>query len=69
MNKAISKNKEAEYKEALRKAKSKIEQLQAENAQLNSENEKCEIVVALGYSDIPIREKSRKPKEEIIKYI
>lgn len=33
------------------------------------ENEKCEIVVALGYSDIPIREKSRKPKEEIIKYI
>ncbi|MBQ8427335.1 MAG: nitroreductase family protein [Clostridia bacterium] len=33
------------------------------------QNEKCEIVVALGYSDIPTREKKRKDKEEIIKYI
>lgn len=33
------------------------------------ENEKCEIVVALGYSDIPTREKMRKDREEIIKYI
>jgi nitroreductase len=33
------------------------------------ENEKCELVVALGYADIPTREKVRKAKEEIIKYI
>ena len=33
------------------------------------ENEKCELVVALGYSEISTREKVRKPKEEIIKYI
>lgn len=33
------------------------------------ENEKCELVVALGYADIPTREKVRKAKEDIIKYI
>lgn len=33
------------------------------------QNEKCEIVVALGYSDIPTREKVRKDKVEIIRYI
>lgn len=33
------------------------------------ENEKCEIVVALGYSDILIREKKRKTKEEVVRYI
>ena len=33
------------------------------------ENEKCELVVALGYSDIPTREKVRKNKEDIIKYL
>ncbi|MBQ9894376.1 MAG: amino acid adenylation domain-containing protein [Ruminococcus sp.] len=49
MSEAISKNKEAVYKEALQKAKNKIEQLQAENAQLSSENKKCEIAVT-GYS-------------------
>lgn len=49
MSKAISKNKETEYKEALQKAKNKIEQLQAENAQLNSGNIKCEIAVT-GFS-------------------
>ena len=30
------------------------------------EKERCEIVVALGYSDIPVREKVRKPAEETI---
>ena len=49
MSEAISKNKEAVYKEALQKAKNKIEQLQAENAQLNFGNKKCEIAVT-GYS-------------------
>ena len=29
----------------------------------------CNIVVALGYSDIPIREKKRKKKEDIIQFV
>lgn len=33
------------------------------------ENEKCELVVALGYANIDTRNKVRKAKEEIIKYI
>jgi len=33
------------------------------------ENEICTIVVALGYSNIETRPKTRKPKESIIKYI
>ena len=49
MGEVISKNKEAVYKEALQKAKNKIEQLQAENAQLSSGSKKCEIAVT-GYS-------------------
>ena len=49
MSEGISKNKEAIYKEALQKAKNKIEQLQAENAQLSSGTKKCEIAVT-GYS-------------------
>ena len=49
MGEAISKNKEAVYKEALQKAKNKIEQLQAENAKLSTGNKKCEIAVT-GYS-------------------
>ena len=34
-----------------------------------SEDEDCAVVIALGYSDIPIREKSRKSAEETIKFI
>lgn len=33
------------------------------------ENEVCTIVVALGYSDIDTRQKTRKNKEDIIRYI
>lgn len=33
------------------------------------ENEKCELVIALGYSDIATREKVRKQKSDIISYI
>ena len=31
--------------------------------------ELCNIVVALGYSDIPIREKKRKKKEDVIEFV
>ena len=31
------------------------------------ENEICNVVVAFGYSDIPVREKARKSEEIIIK--
>jgi nitroreductase len=34
-----------------------------------TENEKCNLVIAVGYSDIPVREKIRKPFEETIKYL
>lgn len=34
-----------------------------------NENEKCKIVVALGYSDTPKREKIRKSSDETIKFI
>lgn len=33
------------------------------------ENEICNLVIAVGYSDISVREKVRKPKDEIIKYV
>lgn len=32
------------------------------------ENEQCNIVIAVGYSDIPVREKVRKPIEDISKW-
>lgn len=32
------------------------------------ENEVCNVVIALGYSDIPLREKVRKPLEDIVKW-
>lgn len=32
------------------------------------ENEECNVVIAVGYSDIPVREKSRKPIEDISKW-
>ena len=34
-----------------------------------ADNEVCTMVVAVGYSDTPIREKVRKDKSEKIKYI
>ena len=34
-----------------------------------SDKEKCNIVVALGYSDSPVRTKNRRDKKETIKYI
>ena len=33
------------------------------------DNEKCEIVVALGYSDIPTREKIRKDRADVVKFL
>lgn len=33
------------------------------------DNEECNVLVALGYSDIPVREKKRKEIEEIVKYV
>ena len=33
------------------------------------QNESCSIVVALGYSDIPVREKIRKPIDQTVKFI
>ena len=32
------------------------------------ENEECNVVIAVGYSDIPVREKSRKAIEDILKW-
>lgn len=45
-----------------------------DKAELNSalslpENECCNLVVAVGYSDIPVRKKSRKPLDETVKYL
>ncbi len=34
-----------------------------------NENEKCKIVVALGYSECAKREKIRKPLEEVVKFL
>lgn len=33
------------------------------------DNEICNVAVALGYSDIPLREKVRKSKEEVIEFV
>ena len=33
-----------------------------------SENEDCNVVIALGYSDVPLREKSRLSLDEIVKF-
>jgi len=32
-------------------------------------DEICNVAVALGYSDIPLREKSRKAKEQVIEIV
>lgn len=34
-----------------------------------SDNETCRVVVAVGYSDIPVREKVRKDVQTVVKYI
>ncbi len=34
-----------------------------------NEEQVCQVVVALGYSDIPVREKTRKDSQEVIKYL
>lgn len=33
------------------------------------ENEKCELVIALGYSDVPVRQKSRKPEDKTLRQL
>ena len=46
-----------------------IDEKRLKNAVGMGEEEACSIVVALGYSDAPIRQKTRLPKEKTVKYL